>query len=193
MSESKSIVLVSGLPRSGTSLMMRMLAAGGMAVLADNLRAPDQDNPSGYYELEAVKRMAQGEVSWLEGAGGKAVKVIAPLLIYLPPEKSYRIIFMQRDMVEILASQRTMLQRRGAPADEAGDDEIGRLFGIQLTQIRNWLARQTNLSVLEVDFKGLVLDPDPTIDTINQFLGGDLGVEAMRAVIDPSLYRHRAS
>src|SRR5215207_9218271 len=87
----QSVVIVSGLPRSGTSMMMRMLAEGGLPVLTDELRGADDDNPQGYLELEVVRQLKEGNVRWLENAQGKAVKVISSLLDYLPREYPYKI------------------------------------------------------------------------------------------------------
>src|ERR671934_2987374 len=115
------IVIVSGLPRSGTSLMMQMLHAGGMPLLIDEQRPPDTDNPNGYWEYEPVKRLQQDN-SWMHKAEGKAVKVVSALLQYLPPQHIYKIIFMQRPMQEVLASQAVMLERRGGEGGE-GEEE----------------------------------------------------------------------
>ena len=122
------IVVVSGLPRSGTSMMMRMLEAGGLPPLTDGLRAPNDDNPLGYYEFERVKKLPEGDVGWLPEAQGHAVKIIAALLPHLPDSATYRVLFMRRAMSEILASQRRMLIRRGEDADAVDDAEMARLF-----------------------------------------------------------------
>src|ERR1043165_1737839 len=119
----KPITVVSGLPRSGTSMMMKMLEAGGMSLLVDNLRTADDDNPAGYYEFEPVKKLSQGDFDWLEEAQGKAVKVIAALLADLPSAYTYQIIFMRRDMFEILASQNKMLLNRGEDLKKISDAE----------------------------------------------------------------------
>ncbi|HNY87520.1 MAG TPA: hypothetical protein PKN23_13545, partial [Candidatus Hydrogenedentes bacterium] len=113
------IVVVSGLPRSGTSMMMRMLAAGGMPLFTDGVRAADSDNPLGYFEHEAVKRLRE-DASWVPGAAGKAVKVVSALLPALPEGFQYRVILMRRPLEEVLASQRRMFGRRGAPAADDG-------------------------------------------------------------------------
>ena len=116
----RSVVVVSGLPRSGTSMLMGMLAAGGMETLADGVRAPDDDNPLGYYELERVKQLQTGvDTAWLGDARGKCVKVISYFLKYLPSDEHYRIVFVRRDLAEVLASQRTMLPRRGEPVGDS--------------------------------------------------------------------------
>ena len=111
------ITVVSGLPRSGTSMMMKMLEAGGIPPVTDELRTADEDNPKGYYEFERVKAMDQGDTSWVVGARGKVVKVISALLKHLPPGEQYRVVFVRRNMPEILASQRKMLIHRGEDPD----------------------------------------------------------------------------
>ena len=135
------ITIVSGLPRSGTSMMMKILEAGGLEVFTDNLRLPDEDNPKGYYELEQVKALKDGDDSWIKDAPGKVVKVISSLLEYLPLSYKYKIIFMRRAIPEILASQKQMLIRRGESSDgddhrirEQAHDRAGRFFAEQLLQ-----------------------------------------------------------
>src|SRR5262245_15575927 len=112
---SAEIIVVSGLPRSGTSLMMQMLDNGGIEVVTDNVRAADTDNPRGYYELEKVKRVKQ-DASWLPQARGKAFKMVSQLLYDLPASERYLVVFMERDFDEMLLSQEKMLQRLGRPA-----------------------------------------------------------------------------
>ena len=134
------VTIVSGLPRSGTSLLMQMLAAGGMQVITDGQRAADQHNPRGYFELEAVKH-TRTDHSWLTRAEGKAVKVVHLLLPHLPSDREYRVIFMQRDLSEIIASQRAMLQQQGRPAAKLPDSKLAEIFGNQLSQVRQWLSQ----------------------------------------------------
>ncbi len=187
-----SIVVVSGLPRSGTSMMMKMLEAGGVPLLTDNVRQPDEDNPKGYYEFERVKNIPKGDVAWLEQARGKAVKIISALLEHLPPTYTYRVIFMRRDLREILASQRKMLIRRGEDPRKIDEEELYRLFTKHLQYIRRWLTQQPNFHVLEIPYNRILEEPRPYIHQINTFLGGHLDEEAMMQVIDPHLYRNRA-
>ncbi len=187
------IVIVSGLPRSGTSMMMKMLEAGGLPLLTDHQRRPDEDNPKGYYEFERVKQLPRGDIGWLKEAQGKAVKVISALLQHLPPTYRYKIIFMERDLQEVLASQRKMLIHRGEDPDKVDDEELKRLFAKHLQQVRQWLAQQPHMEVLYVSYNALLEDPDPYIRRINAFLGGNLNEQAMREVVDPSLYRNRAA
>jgi hypothetical protein len=186
------VTIVSGLPRSGTSLMMQMLQAGGMMLLTDDRRAADQNNPRGYFEYEAVKRSA-ADVSWLELAGGRVVKVIHLLLRHLPPDRQYRVIFMLRDMQEVVASQRAVLKASGRSGARIPDDTLSAVFKQQLVEVRQWLAEQPNFRVLYVNYREALGDPFATAQTITLFLGGRLDVSAMAGAVDRTLYRqHRA-
>src|SRR5687767_1046860 len=122
-----TITVVSGLPRSGTSMMMRMLEAGGIPVLIDNVRQPDEDNPAGYYEFEQVKQV-RDNTQWLPSARGKTVKMVYRLLYDLPSQFDYRVIFMRRNLDEVLASQQKMLERKGKAGGAATDEEMARLY-----------------------------------------------------------------
>jgi hypothetical protein len=184
------ITIVSGLPRSGTSMMMAMLEAGGMAVLTDHVRTADEDNPRGYYEFERVRQIEHDQ-AWLPEARGKVVKMIAALLKHLPPGYRYKVVFMQRHIEEVLASQRRMLVRRGEPADAVADERMADLFGRHLDRIEAWLAQQPNMDILYVDHSAILADPAGQAERVKRFLGGDLDLEAMASVVDPSLYRQR--
>jgi hypothetical protein len=185
------ITLVSGLPRSGTSMMMKMLVAGGMQALTDHLRQPDPDNPEGYFEFEPVKQLKDGDMSWLPQAQGKVVKVIAILLPYLPPQYHYKVVFMKRAMPEILASQRKMLISRGKDPNVVSDEEMSRLFELHLQQVAGWMAKQDNLEYFEVSYNRMLEDPEPLVDKLNQFFDGKLDVNKMVQVVNPALYRQR--
>jgi sulfotransferase family protein len=184
------IVVVSGLPRSGTSMMMKMLGEGGLPIITDELRRPDSDNPNGYYELEMVRQMSVGNVSWLEDAGGKAVKVISALLENLPANYSYKIIFLERDIHEVLASQRKMLANRNEIAT-AGDGEIEAQIQKHLSAMKPWLVRQPNMEVLYVNYNSLLTNPAPFCEQIAEFLDLPLNQTSMLAVPDKELYRNR--
>jgi hypothetical protein len=186
------ITVVSGLPRSGTSMMMKMLEAGGLPLIVDNLRISDEDNPAGYYEFEPVKKLGQGDSSWLADARGKAVKIIAALLVHLPAAYPYQIIFMHREMSEILASQRKMLLNRGVDPNKIDDDEIARLFERHLLKVDNWISHQPNMRKIDINYNQLLKDPWPKAEEINWFLGDVLDVEKMLRVIDHGLYRQRS-
>ncbi len=187
----RSVVVVSGLPRSGTSMMMRMLDLGGMEVVTDNIRQPNPDNPKGYYEFERVKKLPEGDVAWLADAQDKAVKIISALLRHLPEGYNYKVLFMRRSIEEILASQRKMLARRGEDPDKVDDAEMAQLFAQHLEQVYAWMNSQQNVVYLDVDYNAIVQSPQPQLAQIEAFLDFDLDVEAMAAVVDPELYRQR--
>ena len=185
------ITVVSGLPRSGTSMMMKMLEAGGLPPLTDNLRTADEDNPKGYFEFERVKKMPDGDISWVEDAQGKAVKVISALLEHLPPAYSYRVLFMQRKIDEILASQKQMLVRSGKPTDQVSDEQLAEMYGKHLAKVKAWLDEQTNFSVNYLDYNAMLADPTKYARQVNQFLDISLNPQEMAGVVDPNLYRQR--
>jgi hypothetical protein len=185
---SSEIIVVSGLPRSGTSLAMQMLAAGGVEVLTDGERTADEDNPRGYLELEQVKKIKQ-DASWLPAARGKAVKMISQLVFDLPASERYRVILMQRELEEVLASQETMLARLGRPIMPR--DKLRAAFENQAARFDEWIGRQTNMAVLRLVYAALVANPAGEAAQISDFLGGALDVQRMAAAVDPSLYRNR--
>jgi hypothetical protein len=188
--DSESITIVSGLPRSGTSMMMRMLEAGGLQVLVDNLRTADADNPKGYYEFEKVKEI-QHDSAWLEDAKGKVIKMITALLQHLPEEYDYRVVFMRRDIEEVLASQRQMLIHRGEPTDAASDERMRELFRKHLERIESLIEARPNIECCYVDYSMTLKQPLEEAERVNHFLGVGLDVKAMTAVVDPELYRQR--
>ena len=171
-------------------MIMQMLEAGGVPILSDQLRQADEDNPKGYYELEAVKR-TRYDAWWLKDAGGKAVKVISRLLGDLPADRRYKVILMRREMEELLASQRTMLARRGQEAGGGDDAELGRLFATHVEQVRIWLQAQANLEYLEIWYSEVLRDPTGAAAQIGLLLRRPLHVERMAAIVDARLYRHR--
>lgn len=185
----ENIVIVSGLPRSGTSMMMKMLEAGGIGVIIDNIRKADEDNPKGYYEFEDVKRIKE-DVSWLRDAQGKAVKMVSMLLYELPSTYNYKIIFMCRGIGEILASQRKMLERKGEKNIPA-DDEMGRLYDKHLREIEEWLGRQTNIKVIYLQYRDVLNTPHESAKKIIRFLNAPLDLEKMAQAVDRTLYRNK--
>lgn len=185
------ITIVSGLPRSGTSMMMKMLEAGGIPPLTDEIREADDDNPKGYYEFERVKKLDKGDTAWLADAQGKSVKVISALLKHLPSSYRYKIIFMRREMTEILASQRKMLVRRGKDPNSTDDQVISQHFERHLQDVLDWMEQQPNVDVLHVHYSETLADPRPGIREINEFLGSNLDTGKMAEVVDPELYRNR--
>lgn len=185
------IIIVSGLPRSGTSLMMKMLVEGGFPIVTDAIRRADDDNPNGYFELEIVKSLPEGNFSWLQEARGKVVKVISSLLEYLPSEYNYKVIFMERDLHEILASQQKMLVNRNEVSSLA-DSEMELQFKNHLAAMKAWLVRQANIEVLYVNFNALMADPEPVCRRISDFIGIPLNMDQMLSVPSEQLYRNRA-
>ena len=188
--EKKTIAVVSGLPRSGTSMMMRMLEAGGLEVLTDNIRTADKDNPEGYYEFERVKQLDH-DTAWLKDAKGRVVKIISQLLQDLPAGWTYKVVFMHRAMDEILASQRRMLVRRGESTDKISDEEMAALFRKHLERVEGWLDQQPNFEVLHVSYNEVLAYPHEEAKRVNSFFDHALDVGAMIEVVDPSLYRQR--
>jgi hypothetical protein len=191
--DNKVIIIVSGLPRSGTSMMMKMLESAGLEILTDNLRPADENNPKGYYEFERVKKLKAGDFDWLSKAQGKVVKVISALLEYLPNQYQYKIIFMRRNMDEVLSSQRQMLVRDGIQDDQVPDAKLAELYENHLEKIETWLEQQPTMSTLYISYNQILSDPGPEIDRICQFLGGNLDKKPMLQVVDQNLYRERRS
>jgi hypothetical protein len=184
------VTVVSGLPRSGTSVMMQMLHAGGLPAVTDQIRTPDDDNPRGYFEFERVKQV-KADKTWLPGAVGKVVKMVHMLLYDLPPEYQYRVIFMRRNLEEVVASQRVMLQRQGKLGAAIPDAQLIRIFDDQVAKVLKWLDAQPNFRTLQVVYPELIADPRGNAQRIDEFLGGGLDVDAMAGAVDPKLYRNR--
>jgi hypothetical protein len=186
------ITIVSGLPRSGTSLMMQMLAAGGLPVLTDGERQADADNPRGYYEWERIKLLPQQPDSIAE-AEGKVVKAVTQLLFALPPGRDYRIIFMQRPLPEVVASQAEMIRRRGTSGAALPPAALISGLTVHLNQVNNWLRDRTDISILRVDHHDVLRGPVAIAESIQKFLQRSLDIAAMAEQVDASLYRQRVS
>jgi len=183
------ITIVSGLPRSGTSLMMQMLAAGGMTLLTDHERRADVDNPRGYCEWEPIKLLPK-EPHRIDEAEGKAVKVISQLLLSVPRGKNYKLIFMERPLPEVLASQDEMLKRRGSsqPVHAA---LLTSAFRDHMKGVIAWLEAREDIPVCRMGYRKVLNDPAASAKTVRDFLELDLDAEAMAREVDPSLYRNR--
>jgi len=190
----RPIVVVSGLPRSGTSMMMRMLEAGGVQPLEDGVRTADDSNPRGYFEYEPVKDLeqARGEVPWLPAARGRAVKIISFLLTWLPENHNYQVIFMQRDLDEVQASQAQMLARRGNPAEGGGAAGSSEMFAAHLAQVERFLGARSCFETLYVPYREAVAHPEATATLVARFLGRPLDTAAMARAVEAALYRNRA-
>ena len=186
------IIVVSGLPRSGTSMMMSALKKGGMPVLVDNIRKADQNNPKGYLEFERVKKLPKGDYDWLSIAQGKAVKIISALLTYLPECYQYNVIFLERDMDEILSSQQRMLERTNKiDEDNQSDEMLRQSYQEHIKEISTWLEDQDWLQTLYVSYNKILRQPDIEFQKIAVFLDQLVDPQLMAQVVDPELYREK--
>jgi hypothetical protein len=183
------VTIVSGLPRSGTSMMMQMLVAGGMHALVDNVRTADEDNVRGYLEYEPVKHTRR-DPSWIAGAVGKVVKMVYLLLYDLPAGYSYRVVFMQRPMDEMLLSQQKMLQRRGQLGASLPPHEMAEAFVRERGKVEDWLAGQPNFRSLRINYHDVLANASEQAERISEFLAIDLDRRAMAAAVEPEL-RHQ--
>lgn len=189
----RPVIVVSGLPRSGTSMTMKMLAAAGIEMVSDGVRAADEDNPRGYFEDERVKHLAETEDrSWLRQARGRAVKIISFLLKDLPPENNYKVLFMRRHLDEVLASQSKMLERRGE-ATETDDERMKELWENHLWRVGYLIRHSPHIEALDVQYREVLASPGEQARRIADFVGGGLDVARMVSVVDESLYRNRAA
>lgn len=186
------VVVVSGLPRSGTSMAMKMLDAGGLEIVTDNERTADVDNPRGYFEDERVKNLAEAEdTAWVIDARGKGIKVVSSLLQYLPRELNYRLLFMRRHLHEVVASQNKMLERRGETSDTS-DDRMIELYESHLRRVKAMLRHAPHFEWIDLHYTAVLESPREEAERIRGFLGRDLDVERMAGVVDERLYRNRA-
>lgn len=186
------VIVVSGLPRSGTSMMMKMLEAGGLPVATDAVRTADEDNPKGYYELERIKDLEnERDKSYIAAYRGQVVKVISYLLRFLPDQCAYRVILMRRNLEEVLASQNKMLENRGEE-NPIEDDRAHEMYENQLTAARILMKDAPNFSFIEVRYAEVVSDPRTAAEKVAAFLEREMDVAAMAGAVDGSLYRNRS-
>lgn len=191
MNRRPTIVVVSGLPRSGTSMMMQMLAAGGMGVFTDGIRTPDADNPLGYYEREQVKRLGT-DVSWIGQAEGKAIKIISPLLVHLPTAYRFKVLFMERPLAEILASQDVMLKRSAnSGANRPTQAAMRAYFEDHLTRTKAWLSTVDHMAVRYQPYHDVLANPVRQAEAVAAFLGLPMDIDAMAGAVRQELYRQR--
>ena len=185
------VILVSGLPRSGTSMAMKMLDAGGLSLIQDGIRAADEDNPKGYFEDERIKDLANMEdKSWFRDLRGRVIKVVSSLLQYLPDDNFYRVVFVRRDLHEVLASQQKMLDRREED-NQTEDEAMLKMYEQHLEKVQFQLRFREYFDVLYLNYRDVLKDPQREAGRMNDFFGGRLDVDAMVAVVDPNLYRNR--
>ena len=187
----EALIVVSGLPRSGTSMTMQMLEAGGIGIATDNIRKPGDDNPKGYYEYERVKDLDKGlDNSWLKEFRGKAIKIISLLLKELPETYNYKVVFMRRNLHEVLASQAKMLDNR-AEKNESSDEKMLELYQNHLWRVDYLMKHRPCFELLNVDYKDVVENPRRQAERIREFLGNHLDVDKMTSAVDGTLYRNR--
>ncbi len=190
--QGEPIVVVSGLPRSGTSMLMKMLDAGGMEIMTDSERAADIDNPKGYFEYERVKNLEkESDKSYVREGRGKVLKVISFLIKDLPDDNDYRVIFMRRNLDEVLASQNKMIQRLGTADSTAAEEAMKEAYRNDIVRTRLLCKNRPNFELIEVNYKNTIEDPTATARSVNTFVGGHLNETAMREAVDGSLYRNR--
>ena len=188
--EIPTITIVSGLPRSGTSVMMQMLAAGGIEPLTDEVRKPDTDNPRGYFEFERAKRIKTDQ-AWLADAAGKVVKMVHLLLLDLPMDRRYDVVFMRREAQEVVKSQGVMLARSGKTGAMLAPEQLIAVYQQQISRVLGFLAQHANVRVLEVSYNELVREPEGAAGKVAAFLGRPMDIAAMMGAVDPGLYRNR--
>ncbi len=175
-------------------MMMSALKAGGMGLLVDEVRVPDENNPKGYYEYERVKKLSKGDTEWLDNARGKAVKIISPLLTHLPADYHYRVIFMERDIEEILASQERMLERTGKTEEnQIPEGKMRQSYQDHLGEIVSWLADKSWIRTITLSYNDILSQPERHFRKVASFLDDIVDPQAMSRVVDPSLYREKIS
>jgi Sulfotransferase domain len=190
MSENNTIIIVSGLPRSGTSMMMQMLQTGGIALLIDDKRPADEYNPQGYFEYEKVKSLHEDN-SWVTGCKGKAVKILFHQLKFLPGHLTYKMIFMQRDLNKVLNSQDRMLTGFGKPVQNR--NKIKMIFEKELQQTHKWLKNQINMDIIYMDYEFVLTDPLKSAKKILKFLGCTGDERKMRSIIKTGTIVHKVA
>lgn len=190
----RPVVLVSGLPRSGTSMLMQMLEKGGMPIVTDKIRTADEDNPKGYHEFERIKEIDKtSDKSWLKQYRGQVIKTISFLLQDLPLNLNYQVIFMRRNIEEVLRSQNKMLERNGAMDASVPDEKMRKNYEFHLKKVYYRLDHTPNFQTHYVDYPAVVADPLGEAKRISAFLGRSLDVEAMASAVEAGLYRNRQS
>jgi predicted AlkP superfamily phosphohydrolase/phosphomutase/tetratricopeptide (TPR) repeat protein len=187
-----TITIVSGLPRSGTSMMMQMLGAGGLEILTDYARESDNNNPRGYWEYNKVKNLASDN-SWIHEGQGKVIKIIAFLLQYLPADYRYKVIFMEREMQEVIQSQQIMLGRKVDVEKKVYPLALAETFAKQLEKTRSWINNHPQFDVLNINYETAINQPMDVAESLSSFLEVDLDIESMIRSVDPSLYRNKKS
>ncbi len=185
-------MVVSGLPRSGTSLLMQMLGAGGLPLLVDGRRPPDRHNPRGYFEFDLVRRRG-AEEAWIGRARGRAVKVVVPRVLELPRGGPYRILFLHRSAAEVAASQAAMLEGAVEPGAGLPPSRVAEVLLALRDRVRAGLADRPDMRILDLEHREVLLSPRREAGRIARFLDLDLDLAAMVACVEPELARHTAA
>jgi hypothetical protein len=188
--ESSDIIVVTGLPRSGTSLLMQILQSMGITIFTDSKRSPDESNPNGYFEHEFVKTI-ENDISWLKHVQGKAIKIVSPLLIYLPEDYEYKIIFMNRDLDEILFSQNKMLSQKNLQNMDTKRETLKEILKKDLNQAKSWINTNAKVKCLYQEYLKIVNDVEKEIPPIEKFLNVKADIEKVKLIVDKKLYRTR--
>ncbi|OFX23524.1 MAG: hypothetical protein A2033_16240 [Bacteroidetes bacterium GWA2_31_9] len=186
--DDETIFVVSGLPRSGTSMIMQMLANGGLETFTDSVRKADESNPKGYYEHEAVKRLARDN-SWVHLAKGKSVKIISHLLPFLPMNYKYKIIFVLRDIDEVVMSQQKMLVSLGKSKEMVYPVGLKETYQQDLRAVHKWISETHNAEMIFVNFADTITTPLKQAQKINLFLKNRLEIRQMVTSVREELYR----
>jgi hypothetical protein len=174
--------------------MMKLLEKAGLPILTDNVRAADTDNEGGYYEYEPVKWMKEGDNSWMKNAVGKGVKIISHLLPNLPPDYNYKVVFMTRDLREVIASQDAMLKNRDENEEKPIDEgNLVQIFAEHVEKVRDWMASQANIEAVYVNYNELVKEPVEQLKKLESLLNLKLNAADIIAEINPAYYRQRLS
>ncbi len=185
-----TITIVSGLPRSGTSMMMEMLEKGGITPLTDKVRRPDEDNPKGYYEYERVKALPE-DTGWLEEAKGRSVKVLGEQIKHVPEGYDYKVVFMERDLDEMIESQTKMLKRKGKDPDDISKEELKKTFKDYRKILKQQIASHPGMDVIYVSYNDMISNPELVIESVSAFFDRKLNTTEMLSVVDEDLYRNR--
>ena len=188
----RPVILVSGLPRSGTSMLMQMLEKGGMPIVTDKIRKPDEGNPKGYHEFERIKELDKTtDKNWLKNYLGQVIKTISFLLQDLPLDLNYKVLFVRRNIEEVLRSQNKMLEHSGVGGTLVPDEKMRQNYELHLKKVYYRLSHTPNFQVLYLDYSAIIKDALAEAKRINTFLGGGLKVETMASAVESGLYRNR--
>lgn len=179
------ITLITGIPRSGTSLMMQLFKAANVDIATDAIRTEDDNNPKGYYELEAVKGIVKNN-AFLKDLDGKTIKIVAPLVTFIDLSLEYRVVFMIRDLDEVVQSQEKMVGKDQQDQKE----KFKTMYAMHIEKSRQFL-NSHNIPFIEIQHRELLQNPELSLKRLIDFCGWETPLEELKSVIDHSLYRNR--